>query len=272
MSARLESRLVVSKRDERADEFERGEVFGARRLGGPHLRERGGSVHGETFLDAKAKDSTAHATRPTQRAAAIAFHAKLACRRPSGEAAMTRPAPSSPRQRASRALPQSAFAAPAGAQSPLPLDRIKLPPGFAIEMVARAPSARAMTWGSAGHAVRGLDARQRVRGHAARARAARARAGAHDRERSCATRRGVAFRDGALYVSAVSRIVRFDDIETRLDAPPRARRSSPTRCRATATTAASSSPSVPTASSTCRSARRATSACPTPSATRSSRA
>ena len=31
---------------------------------------------------------------------------------------------------------------------------------------------------------------------------------------------GVAFRDGALYVSAVSRILRFDDIERRLDDPP----------------------------------------------------
>ena len=31
---------------------------------------------------------------------------------------------------------------------------------------------------------------------------------------------GVAFRDGALYVSAVSRILRFDDIERRLDNPP----------------------------------------------------
>ena len=31
---------------------------------------------------------------------------------------------------------------------------------------------------------------------------------------------GVAFRDGALYVSAISRIVRFDDIERRLANPP----------------------------------------------------
>jgi len=31
---------------------------------------------------------------------------------------------------------------------------------------------------------------------------------------------GVAFRDGALYVSSVSRIIRFDDIESRLDNPP----------------------------------------------------
>src|SRR6185295_7671079 len=36
------------------------------------------------------------------------------------------------------------------AQSPLPVESIKLPPGFAIEVVARVPNARAMTWGSAG--------------------------------------------------------------------------------------------------------------------------
>ncbi|MFP3649238.1 sorbosone dehydrogenase family protein, partial [Paraburkholderia sp. SIMBA_054] len=31
---------------------------------------------------------------------------------------------------------------------------------------------------------------------------------------------GVAWHDGALYVSAVSRILRFDSIDTRLSAPP----------------------------------------------------
>src|SRR4029077_15224216 len=31
---------------------------------------------------------------------------------------------------------------------------------------------------------------------------------------------GVAFRNGALYVSAISRILRYDDIESRLDNPP----------------------------------------------------
>ena len=39
---------------------------------------------------------------------------------------------------------------PLYAQSPLPVDSIKLPPGFAIEVVARVPNARAMTWGAAG--------------------------------------------------------------------------------------------------------------------------
>jgi glucose/arabinose dehydrogenase len=31
---------------------------------------------------------------------------------------------------------------------------------------------------------------------------------------------GVAFKDGALYVAELSRVLRFDDIEDRLDAPP----------------------------------------------------
>jgi hypothetical protein len=39
----------------------------------------------------------------------------------------------------------SAFAQPA-----LPVDAIKLPPGFAIEVLARVPNARAMTWGATG--------------------------------------------------------------------------------------------------------------------------
>src|SRR4029434_5211091 len=43
-----------------------------------------------------------------------------------------------------------AIARPVGAQSPLPVDRIKLPPGFAIETIARVPNARAMTWGDQG--------------------------------------------------------------------------------------------------------------------------
>ena len=35
-------------------------------------------------------------------------------------------------------------------QSALPLDRIKLPPGFTIELVAHVPNAREMTWGARG--------------------------------------------------------------------------------------------------------------------------
>ena len=44
-------------------------------------------------------------------------------------------------------------AVPAYEQGTLPLDRITLPEGFRIEVLARVPSARAMAWGSAGRAV-----------------------------------------------------------------------------------------------------------------------
>lgn len=105
--------------------------------------------------------------------------------------------------------------ADAAAQA-LPLDRIKLPPGFVIEFVARVPNARGMTWGAEGtlfvgsnsglvHAVsfpRGGSPVVRVIARGLREPA------------------GVAFRGGALYVSAVNRILRYDGIEKRLDDPP----------------------------------------------------
>ena len=73
---------------------------------------------------------------------------------------------------------------------------------------------------------------------------------------------GVAFRNGALYVSAVEPHPALRRHRARLDASAAAggrhRCASPTMAR----TAGSSSPSVPTASCTCRSARRATSASP----------
>lgn len=112
----------------------------------------------------------------------------------------------------------AAVAVPVFAQPSLPVDRIKLPPGFAIDVVARIDGARAMAWGSGGtlfvgtrtgsvHAVTlpsGGTGEARVRTIASRLR----------------DPSGVAFRDGALYVSAVSRILRLPDIERRLDNPP----------------------------------------------------
>ena len=151
------------------------------------------------------------------------------------------------------------------AQADLPLDRIKLPPGFVIDVVARVDAARAMTWGDKGTLFVGTRSGQVFAvtlPAPATTGTARVRAIASGlRDPS-----GVAFREGALYVSAVSRILRFDDIERRLDDPP-----APVvvtdRYPAMRTTAASSSPSVPTASCTCRSARRATSARRPPTAT-----
>src|SRR6266511_1658044 len=80
-------------------------------------------------------------------------------------------------------LASVAFAQP----QPLPLETIKLPPGFKIELLARVDNAREMALGAKGT----LSV-------------------------------GVAFHGGALYVSAVDRIVRFDDIESRLTDPPKA--------------------------------------------------
>ena len=111
------------------------------------------------------------------------------------------------------------WCASAAAQSPLPLERIKLPPGFVIETVARVPNARAMTWGSEGTLFVGSAAGNVYA-------VTLPRAGTQDSARvriiakNLREPAGVAFRNGALYVSAISRILRFDDIERRLDSPP----------------------------------------------------
>jgi len=107
----------------------------------------------------------------------------------------------------------------APAQSALPVDQIRLPPGFTISVVARVPNARAMTMGpggtlfvgsaSAGNVYAVLPAASGTGDAAVRTIATGLREPA-----------GVAFRDGALYVSAVDRILRFDDIERRLASPP----------------------------------------------------
>jgi len=99
----------------------------------------------------------------------------------------------------------------------LPLERIKLPPGFAIEVYARVPAARSLALGEQGtvfvgtrndsvYAVApGADGKNEVITIA----------------RGLNLPNGVAFRDGALYVAEVSRILRFDAIESQLRNPPK---------------------------------------------------
>jgi len=109
-------------------------------------------------------------------------------------------------------------AAGAAGQSLLPLERIKLPPGFTIEVAARVPNARAMTWGERGTLFVGS-----VQGRVyAVTLAGSAGGSANVRTIASGLREpaGVAFRDGALYVSAISQIVKFANIERNLDAPP----------------------------------------------------
>ncbi|HXZ51308.1 MAG TPA: PQQ-dependent sugar dehydrogenase [Burkholderiales bacterium] len=96
----------------------------------------------------------------------------------------------------------------------LPLNDIQLPQGFRIELVARVPNAREMALGDHGTLFVGSFARGEV--YALRAGSREPLVIAH----GLANPIGVAFRGGALYVSAVSRILRYDDIEARLEAPP----------------------------------------------------
>ncbi|CAB3804044.1 hypothetical protein LMG28614_05942 [Paraburkholderia ultramafica] len=100
----------------------------------------------------------------------------------------------------------------------LPLERIKLPPGFHIEVLSDAvPGARAMALspkgilyiGSFDGPVYALELQNdRVTGR-------------HVLASGLQSPVGVAWRDGALYVSAVSKILRFDAIDTHLNDPPK---------------------------------------------------
>jgi glucose/arabinose dehydrogenase len=105
------------------------------------------------------------------------------------------------------------------AQSVPALDRIKLPPGFTIEQVAQVPQARAMAWGARGTLFVGSKGDKVFAvtlPATGGARAGDVRVVAKDLSMPV----GVAFRDGALYVSSIDRVVRLDDIERRLDSPP----------------------------------------------------
>jgi glucose/arabinose dehydrogenase len=110
--------------------------------------------------------------------------------------------------------------APARGQSALPLETLKLPPGFSIEIVARIPNARAMTWGAAGTLFVGSAHAGTVYALTLPPPGAKGEAVSQVIATGLREPAGVAFWDGALYVSAVSRILRFDDIEKKLSNPP----------------------------------------------------
>ncbi|WP_408388596.1 PQQ-dependent sugar dehydrogenase [Paraburkholderia sediminicola] len=100
----------------------------------------------------------------------------------------------------------------------LPVERIKLPPGFHIEVLSDAvPSARAMALSPKDILYIGsLD------GHVYALKLQNGRVAArHVIASGLETPAGVAWRDGALYVSAVSKILRFDAIDAHLNDPPK---------------------------------------------------
>ncbi len=102
----------------------------------------------------------------------------------------------------------------------LPLEKIRLPPGYSIELFAMVPNARAMALGRrtlfVGSRSEGKVHAVALTGDPAGFSAGRVSVVAKDLRMPT----GVAFRDGALYVADVSRILRYDAIEERLDAPP----------------------------------------------------
>ena len=118
--------------------------------------------------------------------------------------------------RAGAALLLAATALPVLAA--LPVERIKLPPGFHIEVLSDAvPSARAMALSPKGILYIGsLD------GHVYALELQNGRVTArHVIASGLETPAGVAWRDGTLYVSAVSKILRFDAIDAHVNDPPK---------------------------------------------------
>jgi glucose/arabinose dehydrogenase len=104
----------------------------------------------------------------------------------------------------------------------LPLETIKLPPGFSIELWARVSNARQMALGANDDKGGVLYVGSRGAGtvHAVRFDGAY-RAGKVIRiASSLEMPSGLAWRNGALYVGAVNRILRYDDIDRRLESPP----------------------------------------------------
>jgi glucose/arabinose dehydrogenase len=100
----------------------------------------------------------------------------------------------------------------------LPLDKVKLPPGFEIRVFAdNVPNARSIALGPDGVLFVGTrtDKVYAVRYQGDKATQVRTIASGLNMPN------GVAFRDDALFVAEVSRILRFDHIATRLDSPPR---------------------------------------------------
>ncbi|HXX12174.1 MAG TPA: PQQ-dependent sugar dehydrogenase [Burkholderiales bacterium] len=111
----------------------------------------------------------------------------------------------------------AAAAIQAACAEELPLDRIKLPPGFQIEIYAVVPNARSLALGDNDTVFVGTQREGSVF-------AIVPRPGGTTEVLIIAqglnSPNGVAFRNGSLYVAEISRILRFDGIETNLRSPP----------------------------------------------------
>jgi glucose/arabinose dehydrogenase len=99
----------------------------------------------------------------------------------------------------------------------IPIDKVKLPPGFRISVWADGlQNARAMTWGSKGTLFVGTRSAGNVYAVVDRGGQREVKVIA----KGLTQPNGVAFKDGALYVAEISRISKFEGIEDQLDTPP----------------------------------------------------
>jgi glucose/arabinose dehydrogenase len=98
----------------------------------------------------------------------------------------------------------------------LPLEKIKLPPGFSISLWARVPDVRTLTLGDKGTVFAGSNSAGNVYAITDHNGKRRVRVIASKLKLPS----GVAFHHGSLYVSAVNRILHYGHIEENLDQPP----------------------------------------------------
>jgi glucose/arabinose dehydrogenase len=122
----------------------------------------------------------------------------------------------SPEQERSTLAPNPQPPVPTPAKD-IPIDKVKLPPGFAIEIWAdMIPNARTMALGSKGTLFVGSRGAGNLYAVVDKGGKREVKVLAKDLLQP----NGVVFRDGTLYVAEITRITKYEGIEDKLDSPP----------------------------------------------------
>ena len=115
--------------------------------------------------------------------------------------------------------PLAPIAQPPAPKAPgeIPIEKIKVPPGFKVSLWAHGiNNARAMTWGDKGT----LFVSSRVAGNVYAVVDKGAAREVKTIAKGLNLPNGVAFKDGTLYIAEISRISKMEGIEDKLDSPP----------------------------------------------------
>src|SRR3982751_3397213 len=113
----------------------------------------------------------------------------------------------------------------AAAHAAPPIEKLRVPDGFRVELVTDAvPNARQMALGrhDATQGIVYVGSAGAGKVYAVQYGAPGARATVHTVASGLQVPSGVAYRDGALYVGALARVMRFDGIDDKLAGPPSA--------------------------------------------------